>query len=136
MYETFEHTADLGLRVRADNLDDLFAEAAEGLFSIIVEDRGAISPTRELTIDVEGDDVEFLLFDWLRRLLYYFDAEHLLLSDFVVRVRPDGLHAVAQGEALDRDRHELGHEVKAITAHGLRVEKIGDDWLAELIVDI
>ena len=28
MYEFFEHTADLGLRVRAPTLDVLFAEAA------------------------------------------------------------------------------------------------------------
>ena len=37
MYELFEHTADLGLRVEAQDLDALFRDAAEGLFSIIVE---------------------------------------------------------------------------------------------------
>ena len=32
MYELFEHTADLGLRVRAADLDSLFNEAAQCLF--------------------------------------------------------------------------------------------------------
>ena len=32
-----------------------------------------------------------------------------------------GLQAVCRGEPLDRARHELDHEVKAITYHGLTV---------------
>jgi SHS2 domain-containing protein len=42
----------------------------------------------------------------------------------------------AWGEPLDRGRHELGHEIKAITYHGLKVEQTPDGWLAEVIVDI
>ncbi len=136
MYETFEHTADLGLRVRARDLDTLFAEAAEALFSVLVEDLGAVAESRSLEVDLAGDERELLLFDWLRTLLYHFDAEHLLFRRFEVRLRPGGLHAVARGEPLDRSRHELGHEVKAITYHGLRVEQTRDGWLAEVIVDI
>jgi SHS2 domain-containing protein len=136
MYETFDHTADLGLRVRAPDLDTLFAEAAEALFSVLVEDPGTVAESRTLEVDLAGDDREFLLFDWLKTLLYHFDAEHLLFRRFEVRVRPDGLHAAARGEPLDRSRHELGHEVKAITYHGLRVEQTPDGWLAEVIVDI
>jgi SHS2 domain-containing protein len=136
MYETFEHTADLGLRVRAPDVDTLFAEAAEALFSVLVENVESIAETRTLEIDIVGDDREFLLFDWLKTLLYHFDAEHLLFRRFEVHVRDDGLHAIAKGEPLDRSRHELGHEVKAITYHCLRVEQTPDGWLAEVIVDI
>ena len=40
--ETFEHTADLGLRVFADDLPDLFRAAGEGLFDVIVANRGDV----------------------------------------------------------------------------------------------
>jgi SHS2 domain-containing protein len=136
MYETFDHTADLGLRVRAPDLDTLFAEMAEALFSVLVDNIESVAESRTLEIDIAGDDREFLLFDWLRTLLYHFDAEHLLFRRFEVHVRPDGLHATVHGEPTDRTRHELGHEVKAITYHGLRVEQIPAGWLAEVIVDI
>ena len=136
MYETFDHTADLGLRVRAPDLDTLFAEAAEALFSVVVEDPGTIAETRTLEVDIAGDDREFLFFDWLKTLLYHFDAEHLLLGKFQVRVDETGLHGQAWGELLDRGRHVLEHEVKAITYHGLKVEKTDAGWLAEVIVDI
>jgi SHS2 domain-containing protein len=136
MYEFFEHTADLGLRIRAADLDTLCAEAATALFSAIVEDLGAVRPLQRIDLRIAGDDREFLLFDWLKELLYCFDADHLLFSRFEVRVTADALTGAAWGEMLDRTRHELAHEVKAITYHGLRVEQTADSWLAEIIVDI
>src|SRR5438270_12777056 len=137
MYETFDHTADLGLRVRAADLDMLFAEAAEALTSALVEEPESVEPRREVSIQVAGTDRAYLLFDWLKELLYRFDAGHLLFRRFAVRVRDEGLDATAWGEPYDPDRHPLSHEVKAITYHGLRVDQEPNgDWLAEVIVDI
>jgi SHS2 domain-containing protein len=136
MYETFEHTADLGLRARAADLNTLFAEAGRALFSVLVEDLDAVGAAEPLEVHVEGDEPDYLLFDWLKALLYHFEVEHRLLVRFEVDVRPGGLSATAWGEAFDPARHELAHEVKAITYHGLRVEQVPDGWLAEVIVDI
>ncbi len=136
MHETFEHTADLGLRIRAADLDTLFVEAAQALFGAVVEDLVTVRPLQKVDVRLQSDKIEYLLFDWLRELLYHFDAEHLLFGTFEVQVREDGLTASAWGEPLDRSRHNMEHEVKAITYHGLRVEKVGAEWEAEVIVDI
>jgi SHS2 domain-containing protein len=136
MYEHFEHTADLGLRVRAADLNTLFAEAAEAISTAIVEDVGTIEPREPLAVRIDGTDRAYLLFDWLRELLYRFYAERRLFRRFEVRVNDDGLDATAWGEPYDADRHPLSHEVKAITYHRLRVDRDGDGWLAEVIVDI
>src|SRR5262245_33100182 len=135
MYETFEHTADLGLRIRAPDLDTLFAEAAQALFAAVVEDLATVQPLQRLDIRLEAAAREYLLFDWLKELLYHFDAEHLLLGRFEGHVSGNSLSATAWGEPLDPARHVLSHEVKAITYHGLRVEPTADGWLAEVIVD-
>jgi SHS2 domain-containing protein len=136
MYEFFEHTADLGLRVRAADLDALFAEAAEALFAAILEGPATVRPLQRVDVSLTGADREYLLFDWLKALLYRFDAEHLVFCRFAVRVSATGLNGTAEGEPLDRTRHELAHEVKAITYHGLRVQQEAGGWLAEVIVDI
>jgi SHS2 domain-containing protein len=136
MYETFDHTADLGLRSCAADLCTLFAEAGLALESVLVEDVAAIRPQRRLEVRLPPDDLEYLLFDWLKTLLYHFDTEKLLLCRFDVKVSDRGLEATAWGEPLDTARHELAHEVKAITYHELKVEKTEDGWLAEVIVDI
>lgn len=136
MYELFEHTADLGLRVTAPDLDTLFAEAGACLFSAVVEDLASVRPAVEVRVELAGDDREFLLFDWLRELLVRHDADRLLFGTFAVSVRDGGLIGTAWGEPIDPERHVLSHEVKAITYHELRVEQVADGWLAEVIVDI
>jgi SHS2 domain-containing protein len=136
MYETFEHTADLGIRIRAPDLNALFAEAGHALFAVIVDDPATIQPVRELKVQIAGDEREYLFFDWLNELLYHWDTEHFLLAACTVSVADAGLEAVVQGEAFDAARHKLGHEVKAITYHALSVVQAADGWEAEVIVDI
>ena len=136
MYELFEHTADLGLRATAPDLDTLFAEMAQCLFTAIVEAPATIRSERPETVEVAGADREYLLFDWRKHLLYKFDAEHQVYGRFEVKVRDDGLTATVWGEPLDPARHLLNHEVKAITYHELKVEPTAGGWAAEVIVDI
>jgi SHS2 domain-containing protein len=135
MFEVFEHTADLGLRVRAEDLPALLVEAAKGLFSTIV-DLGGVRPVEQVELRVEGREPDYLLFDWLNELLYLFDTRHLVLCEFDVQLDRQGLTAQARGEPMDPGRHTLEHEVKAITYHALKVEQQPDGWLAEVILDI
>ena len=135
-YETFEHTADLGLRVRAATLDELFADAARGLFSMIVPELDSVRPLQAVSFQIPGQPTDLLLFDWLNELLYTYEVRHLLLVQFQVRVNEAGLTATARGEPIDPARHSLDHEVKAITYHGLKLERTNGGWLAEVIVDI
>lgn len=136
MYEFFDHTADLGLRIRAADLNTLFAEAGRALFAALVENVDTVSPLQRFDLTLAGSDREYLLFDWLKELLYRFEVGHLLFCRFEVHVTANGLQGSAWGETYDGQRHELTHEVKAITYHGLRVEETPDGWVAEVIVDI
>lgn len=135
MYEVFEHTADLGLRVRADDFESLLAEAAKGLTSLIV-DLAGVQPREQRAFRIVGREPDYLLFDWLNELLFAFEKDRMLYGEFTVTRDAEGVSAVARGEPLDLARHELDHEVKAITYHGLKVAPDAGGWLAELIVDI
>jgi SHS2 domain-containing protein len=136
MFETFEHTADVGLRARSASLDKLFADIARAMFSVLVANPEEIRPVESLPVEVWGERRDDLLFDWLAELLFLFETRHLLLCAFEVCVGDAGLTAIVRGEPIDRARHELDVEIKAITYHGLRVEPQGEGWLAEVIVDL
>ena len=136
MYEVFEHTADLGLRVTAPSLDALFAESGKALFSVLVENLDAVRPRVPVELRVEGEELDFLLFDWLSELLYTFERDKLLLSKFQTHLAAGVLTARCLGEPMNEGRHHMCHEVKAITYHGLRVVQGSDGWLAEVILDI
>lgn len=135
-YETFEHTADLGLRVRAADLNELFAEAARALFSVLVANPDAVQAVRQLSFHVDAARRDDLLRDWLAELLWTFDTRRVLLSSFEVELDDRGLDATAWGEPVDPERHQLDLEVKAVTYHGLKLQRDGESWLAEVIVDI
>lgn len=141
MHEIFEHTADFGIRAKAESLEELFAEAARGLFSLMMGDLNTVRPLEQATFHIDGDDLEGLLHDWLAELLYTFSARRVAFADF--RVQIDGtpparskLSATAYGEPLDSSRHEIDVEAKAITWHALHVEQTADGWMAEVIVDV
>lgn len=136
MHELFEHTADLGLRATAPDLDTLFAEMAACLLAAMVEEPGSVRAVQEVRIELAGTDREFLLFDWLKELLLRFETDKLLFGAFDVNLTDTGLTATATGEEYDPERHTLAHEVKAITYHELKVTEDGGGWLAEVIVDI
>ncbi len=136
MYEHFEHTADLGLRARAASLEEVLAEMGMALSSAIVANLDAVRPLQEERFAVAGDDEEDLLIDWLAELLYTFETRRLVFSRFAVKRTAEGIEAVAHGERLDPPRHEPNNDVKAITYHGLRLEREAESYLAEVIVDL
>ena len=137
MFELFDHTADLGIRVRSDSLNGLFHDAAAALTHCLVGRPDSIQTTTELTCELDATDLEYLFFDWLSELLYRFDADGFAVADCRVDVDGTSLQATLRGEPFDPARHEYSHEVKAITYHGLRVEQDSSGhWLGEVIIDI
>jgi SHS2 domain-containing protein len=136
MFEFFDHTADLGLRIHAPDLNALFADGGQALLSVIVSDSNTVEPRDRLTVRVAGTDLEYLFVDWLDELLFLFESKRFLASEFETQLDDTGISATVRGEPCDPARHALAHEVKAVTYHGLTVEQSADGWRAEVILDI
>lgn len=136
MYEVFEHTADLGIRVEAPTLPLLLADAARGLVAVLAGDLAQIRPSREERLVVAGTDPAWLLQDWLAEVLAAFDVRRMLLCEFDVSIDDRGASATVRGEPYDPGRHRLAHEIKAVTLHELDVRHRGPSWQASFIVDI
>ena len=136
--EHFEHTADVGFRVRASDPEELFETAAEGLFDYIVVNRSAVAADVAETVAMQAGSMGDLLIAWLNELIFRFETEHRLYTRFDVQLSEDGtsLDARIAGEPIDNDRHVLDHEVKAVTWHGASLRREGDGWVAEMILDI
>ena len=136
MFRTFDHTADLGLHIEARSLEELMAEAGRALTSVLVGEVSSVQPRESRSYFVPGSEPELLLFDWLTELLYVFDTEQFVGSEFAVQRSAAGLEITARGEPIDPARHRLEHEVKAITYHHLSVAVSPEGYVAEVIVDI
>ena len=122
-FRLIEHTADIGLIAYGRSLAEAFANAAYGLFSIIAELK-TVKEIESRHLELNEDDAEALLFEWLNRLIYLFDVEMLLFKRFEIRdFDGRGLKAICYGEKYDPSRHQLKIGVKAATYHMLKVDR-------------
>jgi SHS2 domain-containing protein len=122
-YELIEHTADVGIMACGADVKEAFANAARGMFSLIVEP-GSIRETTHRDIEVTAPDEESLLVAWLNELIYLFDAETMLFSRFKITELGDTrLKARAYGEPVDESRHRLKTGIKAATYHMVEVAR-------------
>lgn len=134
-YELTEHTADVGIRAWADDLDDLFAEAARGLFAVIVDPR-TVSGRLIRPVQLEADSMESLLHTWLDELNALHQTHGEVYCGFTVSIVEHVLVAHIEGEPLDAARHDLRVEVKAVTWHDLQVTQTDDGYAAFVLLDI
>jgi SHS2 domain-containing protein len=132
-------TSDLSFVTRGSTLDEVFASSAEALLSATIEEPDTVRDRERRSIALAEPDLELLLLRFLNELIYLRDAEELLLRVLSLHVSADGgarLEAELGGERIDRERHVLASDVKAATAHELRVAREGSRWVATVTLDV
>lgn len=135
-FEVFAVTADKGVRAWGKDLPEVFANTAQGMWSLMVEP-GRAQRREMLPVTVEAGDRETLLVAWLNELLYLHEVEGFVAADFEVSHLTDTrLEAEVWGERMDRTRHPLVGHVKAATYHLLHVRPTDGGWEAQVVVDV
>jgi SHS2 domain-containing protein len=120
-FEILDHTADTGIVAYGNDLKEAFASAAKGMFSLITS-LETVKNTESRKIEISSPDRESLLVNWLNELIYLFDVDNLLFSEFRIdRLENNSLTATANGEKVDPSRHELRTGIKAATYHMLEI---------------
>jgi SHS2 domain-containing protein len=131
-------TADVGLIATGGSPEELFADAAYGLMEIMVEPDG-LEQSREITFELEEDDLKALFFAWLSEVIYYKDAESFLVKKCNLEIAENDkirLTARLYGDEIDPQRHVLKTDVKAVTYYRYKFDKTDDQWLAEVVLDL
>ena len=138
-YEYLEHTADAKFRAYGMTLEEAFQNAAVAMFNVMIN-TGTITDEVSEKIELTSADLDELAVDWLSELLYLFEVERVVFGKFKIDgiTEKDGnysLSAIAYGEPLDLSRHNFDTEVKAVTYNSLKVEKMTDGWVVQIVVD-
>jgi SHS2 domain-containing protein len=131
-YRLLSHTADLALEVWGADLEELFANAARGMFAQMVE-VADMPVTVQRVIDLTAGDDESLLVAWLSELLYLRETRREAYGSFTVTFpAPGSLHGLARGapwQTFDRP-------VKAVTYHGLAITHERSGFCATIVLDV
>jgi SHS2 domain-containing protein len=132
--------ADLAFRAWGQTVEETFIAAAEATMHAMVEDLATIAPREQRTFELHDEQLDLLLWQFLQELLFYKDAQRLLLrvSEMQITGRDHGfsLQARAAGEPLDPARHALGADVKGVTLHRLQVVQSPNGWEATVVLDV
>ncbi len=136
-YEYLEHTADMGMVVRGENLSELLTHAAQGLFEAI-----AVLETVDETVSVEiqltADSVEELFVAWLDELIFQHETKEIFFKRAAIQQCSETeMSATVYGEPSNFDKHAVYTEIKGVTYHQLQVVQKGDGtWFAQVIFDL
>ncbi|TXT66151.1 MAG: Protein archease [Promethearchaeota archaeon] len=140
-FEFLEHTADIKIRCWGTRLEQAFTQAAYALMTVITPQLDKVSQNTTKHITLEAEDKEALLFDFLSEFLFIFDVEKLVFSfievESIKKTRESFIiDAQLRGEEFNKEVHEVGTEVKAITYSYMKIEEKDDEVIIELVLDI
>lgn len=131
-YREVDHTADWALHVWAPTLEELFVDAARGMYALA----GAqVKPgaTVRRRVELAAEDHESLLVAWLQELLYVTESEELAFTGYRIE-RLDAAHLRAEVEG-----GPMAHQVKvikAVTYHNLKINRTADGYDATIVFDV
>ena len=135
-YRITPRQSELAVRIVGTSQANLFENAAFALFDVM-SDSAKIELRERMPLEVEGSDRDELLVNWLRELLYLYQGSGYLLNDFsILEAKDTSLKAEVGGEKLDLDRHEIKQEIATVAYHQSRMQKTGDQWIAQVIFEV
>ncbi len=132
--------ADVAFEAWGEDLGALFTASAEATLNVMVDDLDSLALRDRRSVQLEADELDLLLFNFLQEVIFYKDANRLLLRPVNVLVaKRENAFAVSGelvGEELDMKRHDLIVDVKAVTLHRFLVERADGRWRAFVVLDI
>ena len=127
-------TSDVMFEAYGKNLKELFENSAEALFTIICEIE-KIEPKKEKIIEVSGEDIKDLLFNWLQSLIAVVDVDEMFLSKFKIEeINETKVRAKCYGEDISKEKS--GTVVKGVTYYNFDIEKNENGYVAKVVLDI
>jgi SHS2 domain-containing protein len=131
-FEFLDHPGDLKLRAWGCDLETLFAKAADGMMTFLFGSGiASLQPYRTETIEIEAQDREALLVDWLSELLYRATSEyHAYMGVRIHELTETKLRATVAAVAA-----EAVEDIKAVTHHELSIRACERGWEATIVFD-
>ena len=134
-YRVTRRQSELAVRVTGNSQAELFANSAFALFDVM-SDVETIAVQERLPLEVEGTDRDDLMINWMRELLYLYQGSGYLLKEFKIHeVKDTIVKAEVCGEKINPDRHEIKQEIAAVAYQHGRMEKTGNQWIAQLVFE-
>ncbi len=132
--------ADIAFVAHGKTLEELFTSAFDATLNVMVENIDSIQKNITRKMEILSETINMLLFRFLQELIFLKDAYQLLLRISCISISTDSstyaLKAELYGEKINRERHVLSVDVKAVTLHLFEVKETKSGWEARVVLDV
>ncbi|KAL0244215.1 hypothetical protein GEMRC1_008300 [Eukaryota sp. GEM-RC1] len=139
-YEYCDHPADIQLHSWGHSLESAFDSVGQALMNYSSNlDRVDPDPEQTQEFDVQGFDMENMLYRFLEEILFLFQTDHFITKKAkITNLDCDNFRVtgVLEGEVFNPKKHEKGADIKAITYSAMRIEQVENVYHIYVIVDI
>jgi len=127
-------TSDVMFEAYGKGLKEVFANAAEAMFTVICHIK-KVKPKKALLIEAEAENAGKLMIAWLQELIAAVDTEGMFFSKFEIQ-EIDGkrIKAKCWGEPVSPEKG--GTVVKAVTYYKFLFEKTAHGYKTRVSLDI
>ena len=131
-----EHPSDVGFEVYGDTLEELYANAAIAMYSLMT-DVDEIGGEEEREIEINSEDLYSLMFDWLDELIFLFDSESLVMRSFDIAIDESNfsIQGTCKGGKFNPSKHVSGIIIKAVTYNMMEIKR-NNVWSARVVLDV
>lgn len=137
-YRFLNHTADIKVEAWGETLEEAFKNAGIAFYDIILDIKN-VKKKISKKIEVDGFDLESLLFNWIDKLILLFELETIVFRDFDIHISQESelykLTATGYGEKYNKEIHGYKVHVKAMTYHEMTIRK-DKKHIVRFVVDI
>ncbi len=135
-FKFLEHTADVKFQAYGKTVEEAFENSALALIEYVAN--GKVKSEKKISFNVNGKDLESLMYNFLEEILYFIDAKNFLTAKIKITLGKDkkSLNAKIFGEKI---RNEKGYmHVKAVTYNDMFIKNLGGKkgWVAQVVLDI
>jgi SHS2 domain-containing protein len=117
-FRFLEHISDVYVEALGSSLEEAFVQGAYAIFETMTDIK-TLEAIESREIEIEAEDLQALLFEWIDQFLYLFDTEGLMFSKFNIKIEKitNGykLKGMCWGEKFDPEKHPARTEIKAPT---------------------
>lgn len=139
-YEYLDHTADVQCHAWGKNMSEAFQHMAECMLNYMTDiDLIKIDPEEDQILNIQGHDMESLLFNYMHELLFKFNTDYFCAVKVeIIEFDRENykIRAKMQGDIYDPAKHTCGTEIKAITYSNMQIHEKDERVDLFVIVDI
>lgn len=137
-FEFLDHKADVKFQAFGKTLEEAFKNSSLATKEVITEHTDLkIKETEKKDIEVSGEDLGALLYNFIEEIIYLLDAENFILSEvknLKIYNKNRKLSATFSGDIASR--YKFRNSVKAVTYNNMFIKKQGNKFVTQVVLDV